>query len=212
MADRFTGPRVEYGLDVLDESALLPDPCEQLRAWVDEATNAGVVEPTAMCLSTVSPEGRPSGRIVLMRVLDARGLVFFTNYESSKGRDLASNPRASACFWWPDLQRQVRVEGIVERVTDEESDAYFASRPLESRFASVVSPQSRPIASRDELDAAIERLREEFPNGPPRPPTWGGYRLRPERFEFWQGRTARLHDRFEFRLVQGVWSVRRLAP
>jgi pyridoxamine 5'-phosphate oxidase len=212
MSDAFIGPREDYRLADLEESDLDRDPIRQLRAWLDAAEAAGVLEPNAMCLATADDRGRPSARMVLLRGLDERGLVFFTHYGSRKGRDLEANAAAAVCFWWGVLQRQVRVEGRVERVSAEESDAYFASRPLESRYASAASPQSAPIASRSELEARMESLREGFPAGPPRPPDWGGYRLVPEVFEFWQGRPARLHDRFEYRRETGLWTIRRLAP
>lgn len=212
MSDAFIGPREEYVLAALDESDLAQDPIIQLHAWLQDAEGAGVLEPNAMCLATADRVGRPSARVVLLRGLDEQGLVFFSHYQSRKGRELAANGVAAACFWWGLLQRQVRVEGRVEKIAPAESDAYFASRPVESRYASAASPQSTPIASRAELEAAVEQLRRQHAEGPPRPAEWGGYRLTPEAFEFWQGRPARLHDRFEYRLVNGAWAVRRLAP
>ncbi|HRI44189.1 MAG TPA: pyridoxamine 5'-phosphate oxidase [Fimbriimonadaceae bacterium] len=212
MSDAFIGSREEYTLSGIDETSLDLNPISQLRAWLDDAETAGAMEPNAMCLATTDRRGAPSGRIVLLRSLDNRGLVFFTNYLSRKGRDLEESGLAAACFWWGRLQRQVRVEGRVERVAPEESDAYFASRPLESRYASAASPQSARIATREQLEAAVEHLRRQHPEGPPRPSDWGGYRLMPEVFEFWQGRPARLHDRFEYRLESGAWVIRRLAP
>lgn len=204
--------RYDYGRGELGDHDALRDPVEQLASWLEGAKVAGVLEPTAMCVSTVAADGRPSGRFVLLRGLDARGLTFFTNYDSRKGTELAQNPVACATFWWAALERQVRVEGRIERVPIEESDAYFLSRPAESRLASAASPQSRVVGSRDELEAMVEALRAQHPDGPPRPEHWGGFRLVPDRFEFWQGRPARLHDRLQYDLENGEWIIRRLAP
>jgi len=202
----------EYRLGELDKNDLLASPFEQLKRWVQQAKEAQVVEPTAMCLATATPEGRPSARYVLLRGLDERGLVFFSNYESRKGRELATNPFASATFWWGPLERQVRIEGRVERTSSEESDAYFDSRALQSRIASAASPQSQVVEDRDELEAIVEALREREGEDIRRPAHWGGYRIIPDRFEFWQGRPARLHDRLVYRLEQNGWVLERLAP
>ncbi len=204
--------RVDYEIAALDESTLDPSPIEQLRTWLAEAGAAGVREPEGMCVCTATPDGDPSGRIVLLRGLDGRGLAFFTNFESRKAFELGANPRAAAVFWWPSLERQVRVEGAVSRVSTEESDAYFRSRPLESRLSAIVSPQSGPIDSRKALEERWSEARSRLGPDPPRPEFWGGFRLAPTRFEFWQGRPARLHDRLVYELLAGDWRVRRLAP
>lgn len=206
------GERSEYGRDTLDLEELALDPIAQLKAWLDDAVAAKVVEPTAMCVSTVSPDGRPSGRMVLMRGLDDRGPIFFTNYESRKGRNLAENPAIAATFWWGELQRQVRIEGSVERVSDEESDAYFHGRPRDRQLASAASPQSEVISSREELAVRVAALDAQYPDEIPRPGDWGGFRIVPVAFEFWQGRTARMHDRFRYRREDSVWIIERLAP
>jgi pyridoxamine 5'-phosphate oxidase len=202
--------RKEYALGTLEDSALRDDPLEQLRLWLDEAAAAEVLEPNAMTLSTVATDGRPSSRVVLLRGLDS-GLVFYTNYASRKGQDLAATGLICANFWWGALERQVRVEGTAYPVSGAESDAYFASRPYESQLASAASPQSQPI-SRDALQARVAALRAEYPERVPRPPHWGGFRLTPDYLEFWQGRKARLHDRIAYRLEGGVWHKQRLAP
>ncbi|MBX7132308.1 MAG: pyridoxamine 5'-phosphate oxidase [Fimbriimonadaceae bacterium] len=212
MSDAYLGVRASYERADLEAEHLDPDPIVQLRRWIEEAMSEGVIEPNAMCLSTVDESGQPHSRIVLLRGLDARGLTFFTNYESQKGRDLASNPQASVCFWWGAMERQVRVEGLVEKVSSEESDAYFASRPRESQLASASSPQSREIESRAELDAAMAEYGRIHPDDIARPSNWGGYRLVPNRFEFWQGRPARLHDRLVYVRSDEAWVIQRLAP
>lgn len=202
----------EYGKATLDEASLGDDPIATLTRWLDEAKASGAPEPTAMCVATSGLDAQPSARFVLLRGLDPRGLTFYTNYASRKGEELADNPRAAAAFWWPNLERQVRVEGYVERVSAEESDAYFADRPLESRYASAASPQSQEVASRAALEGMVESLKTEYPDGPPRPEGWGGFRVVPDRIEFWQGRPARLHDRCLFSKTAEGWSAVRLAP
>jgi pyridoxamine 5'-phosphate oxidase len=201
----FLGPRLTYGAGSLERESLPEDPFLLLNAWLDGGTSPG--EPNAMALSTVGQSGRPSSRIVLVRAIDD-GLTFFTNYDSRKGRELASNPWAAGLFWWSE--RQVRIEGPVAKVSSEESDAYFAGRPLESQLASAVSPQSQEIDNRESLVLAMESLRSRAPVE--RPTHWGGYRLVPERFEFWQGREARLHDRFVYERLEAGWRIARLAP
>lgn len=204
--------RSEYQKGELTEETRPSDPIQGLATWIAEATSAGTPEPTAMCLATASLDASPSARFVLLRGLDARGLAFYTNYASRKGEELEANPRAAAVFWWPLLERQVRVEGYIERVAAEEADAYFESRPIMSRFASAASPQSREVADREELEAMMDRVESEYPEGPPRPEGWGGFRIVPERIEFWQGRRARLHDRFLYARTAEGWNVVRLAP
>ncbi len=209
--DAYIGARKEYASLTLDESMLLPDPIELLRQWLNEAEASGHPEPSAMCLGTVGRDGQPSSRMLLLRGLDD-GLVFYTNYLSRKAEEMASNSKACATFWWPEMERQVRVEGYVLKTSDEESDAYFASRPYESQIASAASPQSQIVASRNDFEARIAELRANHPTSVPRPKHWGGYRLLPRRIEFWQGRPARTHDRIEYVLADAGWVIRRLAP
>ncbi|RYG39496.1 pyridoxamine 5'-phosphate oxidase [bacterium] len=204
--------RHEYEHGAIGEEGLLSDPIAQLQIWLDEVRDSGTVEPTAMSLATVDPDGRPSNRIVLLRGLDARGLVFYTNYLSHKGQALAANPFAAVTFWWGGMERQVRVEGAIERVPAAEADAYFEGRPIKSRYASAISPQSKVIGSREELEVKMAELQEAYPEGPPRPDHWGGYLLIPEKIEFWQGRRARLHDRFLYSRTDAAWDIVRLAP
>ncbi len=204
--------RQVYQKSVLLESSLAATPLQQFSNWFDEAVKAGAVEPNAMTLATADAQGRPSARIVLLKGIDERGLVFFTNYQSRKGGELASQPYASLLFFWPALERQVRLEGRVEKVSPQESDRYYESRPLGSRIGAWVSPQSQPI-TREELEARTRQLTESLGEQPARPPHWGGYRLLPERVEFWQGRPSRLHDRLVYQSDgQGQWQVSRLAP
>lgn len=204
--------RQNYDKSTLLESSLAATPLEQFSRWFDEAVAAQVVEPNAMTLATSDTQGRPSARIVLLKGIDDRGLVFFTNYQSRKGSDLAVQPYASLLFFWPALQRQVRIEGNVEKVSTNESDQYFDSRPLGSRIGAWASPQSQPI-TRGELEARSLELAESLGEHPARPPHWGGYRLLPQRVEFWQGRPSRLHDRLLYqRDDQGEWQITRLAP
>lgn len=201
-----------YEKSVLLESSLAASPLTQFSLWFDEALNANVIEPNAMTLATADAQGRPSARIVLLKGIDDKGLVFFTNYQSRKGCDLAVQPHASLVFFWPQLERQVRIEGTVEKVSAQESDEYYESRPLGSRIGAWVSPQSQPI-SRDELEERIKQLTQSLGQQPARPPNWGGYRLLPDRMEFWQGRPSRLHDRLAYQLdSQGQWQISRLAP
>jgi pyridoxamine 5'-phosphate oxidase len=191
----------------------MPDPLAQLRAWIDEAAAAGVDEPTAAALATADAQGRPSLRFVLVRGIDDEGARFYTNYESRKAGELAANPRAALAFYWPALHRQVRLEGPVERLPAEESDAYFGSRARESRIGAWASRQSRELASREELDAQVAEVERRFSGADvPRPEFWGGYLLRPEVVELWRGRANRLHDREEYRRTADGWSVRRLSP
>lgn len=205
--------RREYAHGGLSAGDLAADPVVQLRAWLDQAIAADPRDATAMTLATADREARPSARIVLLKGLDARGLVFYSHHDSRKGRELAENPRAALVFFWALLDRQVRVEGTVERTSREESAAYFASRPLGARLGAWASPQSRVLAGREELERALAEVRERFADGQvPLPDGWGGYRLHPEAFEFWQGRESRLHDRFRYRPSAGGWAIERLAP
>ncbi len=205
--------RVEYELAGIDVTDMDPDPFAQFRAWFSAADEAGLVEPNAMVLSTVSPEGYPSNRAVLLREVDAGGFVFYTNYSSAKARDLETTQRAALCFTWLPLHRQVRVSGVAERVSPELSDAYFSTRPREAQIGAHASSQSAVIPDRRWLDRRVEDLTRRFGDGPiPRPDEWGGYRVVPAMFEFWQGRAGRLHDRIRYRLEDGGWLRERLAP
>jgi pyridoxamine 5'-phosphate oxidase len=189
-----------------------PDPFDQFAHWFEQARQTEV-DPTAMALATASREGKPSVRNVLLKGVDHRGFVFYTNYRSRKAREIESGWYASLLFTWRSLERQVRVEGRVERVGPEESDAYFASRPIESRWSVYASDQSEPVDSRDTLELRFNAAREQFGDDVPRPEWWGGYRVMPEEFEFWQGRPSRLHDRLRYRkLSGGRWQRDRLAP
>lgn len=204
--------RKSYERGSLDEAEAGGAPLALFRRWLAEAIAANLTEPNAMTLATVGPDGRPSTRIVLIKDVDERGLVFFTNYGSRKGRELAGNPNAALQFHWVELERVVRIEGRVERTPEEESDAYFVTRPLDSRIGAWASPQSQVISSRAVLLGNAAKASAKFGLHPPRPQHWGGYRLVPDAWEFWQGRRSRLHDRVRFRLDAGTWLKERLAP
>ena len=204
--------RKSYERAELDETASQADPLQQFEQWMTEAISAQVPEPNAMTLATVGPDLRPSTRVVLVKGFDAQGIVWYTNYDSRKGRQLAGNPFAALQFHWVELERVVRIEGRVEKVSDAESDAYFKSRPLDSRIGAWASPQSQVISGRSVLVANAAKYGAQFLLQPPRPPHWGGFRLVPDTWEFWQGRKSRLHDRLRYRLDQGQWQRERLAP
>lgn len=210
--DDIANLRKSYERAELDESASLPDPIAQFGLWLQQALDGQLPEPNAMTLATVGASGRPSTRIVLIKGFDARGIVWYTNYESRKGRELAGNPYAALQFHWVEMERVVRIEGRVEKASADESDAYFASRPLDSRIGAWASPQSQVIASRAVLVSNAAKVGAQYLMRPPRPPHWGGYRLVPDSFEFWQGRKSRLHDRLRYRLEGGTWVRERLAP
>lgn len=205
--------RKEYSRESLSEADVHPDPIEQFAKWFGEALNAKVPEANAMSVSTVGPSGRPSSRIVLIKEFDKRGFTWFTNYDSRKGHELHENQYAALLFYWIELERQVRVEGRVERISAAESDNYFQSRPLQSRIGAIASEQSRPVASREELEARFALAEKECGGHPQRPAHWGGYRLVPDYLEFWQGRPSRLHDRVAYqRQADGAWMRQRLQP
>jgi pyridoxamine 5'-phosphate oxidase len=196
----------------MSEGAEFADPFEQFGAWYALARDAKLIEPSAMGLATCDRTGKPSLRTVLLRGWDHRGFCFYTNYESRKGEELAANPVAALLFFWDALSRQIRIEGPVQKLSGEESDVYFYSRPRGHRLAAWVSEQSRVIAGREVLEREMERLEQRYPDEVPRPPHWGGYRVAAERFEFWMGRTNRLHDRIAYRRHGDVWLIERLAP
>jgi pyridoxamine 5'-phosphate oxidase len=207
------GERREYAGAELDPATVAADPIVQFRAWFDAARDAGIYEPEAMTVSTVDAGGRPASRFVLLRGLDERGLSFYTNYESAKGRALAANPYAALTFGWVAIHRSVRVEGPVERLPAAESDAYFAARPRGAQLGAWASPQSTVIAGRDQLDRALADAEERFAGRDvPRPPHWGGFLVAPERVEFWEGRPNRLHDRVRYERDGDGWRIERLAP
>ncbi len=206
--------RSHYSKDSLDVADVDPDPIRQFRRWFDEAVAAEVPEPNAMTVASVDAEGRPRARILLLKGYDAQGFTFFTNYHSDKGREFERNPFAALCFWWIELERQIRIEGRVARVLREQSEAYFRSRPRGSQIGAWASSQSRVVASREALEQRYAELEARHREGEvPLPEHWGGYRLEPARVEFWQGRPSRLHDRIRYhRDAAGGWTVERLEP
>ncbi|WXL24151.1 pyridoxamine 5'-phosphate oxidase [Ectopseudomonas mendocina] len=215
MTQTLADMRRDYTRDGLSEAQAPLEPLQLFQSWFADAvkTEQLPVEPNSMMLATVDNDGRPHCRVLLLKALDERGFTFFTNYDGAKGQQLQDNPFAAMTFFWPALERQVRIEGRVEKVTPQESDAYFQVRPLGSRLGAWASPQSRVIADRGELESLLAETEKRFLDTAPHcPPHWGGYRLIPERIEFWQGRASRLHDRLNYRLVEGTWLRERLAP
>jgi pyridoxamine 5'-phosphate oxidase len=213
IGESVAGLRKDYGQASLTEDEVLDDPMLQFTRWFDQALKAEVNEPNAMNLSTVDAGGRPSSRIVLVKQFDERGFTWYTNYASRKGDDLQANPYAALLFFWSELERQVRIEGKVERTSQAESDKYFHSRPLKSRLSAIASAQSTPIASRAALEQNYDTVARQYGDEPPRPEHWGGFRLVPSRIEFWQGRRSRFHDRIVYlRQEDGSWTRQRLQP
>lgn len=213
MSSSIADLRRSYTLRALDIDDVDPDPLKQFQVWFDDILKADIPEPNAMTLATATPDGTPSARMVLLKGLDEQGFAFYSNFESRKGQELAANPKAALVFWWVELERQVRIEGRVERIDAEEADQYFHSRPLGSRLGAWASPQSQVISTRDILEQQLSQLESEYQNQPvPRPPHWGGYRVIPQVIEFWQGRPNRLHDRLRYTKQGEQWQIERLAP
>jgi pyridoxamine 5'-phosphate oxidase len=204
--------RKNYTFGQLSETEVPPNPLSLFQLWFDQAVKAECPEPNSMTLATADAAGNPSARIVLLKGADEAGFTFFTNYESQKGKDLAARPQAALLFHWHELERQVRIKGLVERVSPTESDEYFHSRPAASRIGAWASPQSAEIPNREFLEEAEKRFAADFGDKPPRPDHWGGYRLHPTEIEFWQGRPSRLHDRIHYQLDGAQWRIARLAP
>ncbi len=214
MQKNITDLRKEYSRATLDFSNVLKDPLKQFEKWFDEAVEAGITEPNAMHLATVNNEGKPSSRIVLLKGLDNNRFIFYTNYQSKKGRELEENPACALTFFWPEIERQIRIEGVAERVEGKLSDDYFQSRPRGSQIGAWASPQSTIIKDREILEERARQIEKKFELEKvlPRPNQWGGYQIDPLQIEFWQGRPSRLHDRIQFTKVDGEWKVNRLAP
>ena len=213
MSNPIADIRTEYKQHSLDESGVPADPMQQFALWWEEAVNSGIGEVNAMTLATATKDGVPSARIVLLKGFDARGFIFYTNYHSQKGKELELNAQAALVFFWKELERQVRIEGTVEKTSREESRQYFESRPAGSRIGANVSPQSKKIAGRKELEERFEQLKTEYSDeNIPLPENWGGYIIKPRLFEFWQGRPSRLHDRIQYTQTGDAWKIDRLAP
>lgn len=213
MYTQFNDFRKEYKADPLREEEMMQDPILQFNRWMTDAVESGIPEPNAMVLATATPDGKPSARTVLLKEVNEEGFVFFTNYESRKGRELTANPFAAIVFDWHEIERQIRIEGQVEKLSPEESDAYFDSRPRLSKLGTLASPQSNLLKDRSELDERFLQFAKKFQGKPiPRPQNWGGFLVRPTLIEFWQGRPNRLHDRLAYFKTESGWIMRRLAP
>lgn len=205
--------RQEYAAGSLNENEMASDPIQEFEQWMDAAINAGLSEPNAMIIATATPDGKPSARVVLLKEFNQEGFVFFTNYNSRKGKELKQNPSAAILFDWHDIERQVRIEGMVEKISEEASDEYFNSRPESAKIGAWASPQSRIIKDRDELEKLQEEIEDQFDDLPVhRPSHWGGYLVRPTSIEFWQGRPNRMHDRIVYYKTEDGWTMHRLAP
>ena len=204
--------RKQYMFSALDENSVLPNPFDQFEVWLQEAIESDQLEPTAMSLSTVNEHFQPHSRVVLLKELTADSFVFFTNYEGHKAQQIAQNNQVSLLFFWPSLERQVRIEGVAEKMSEVLSAAYFKSRPLENQIGAWASPQSQLIRSKDFLEQQFKYYKQKFGDNIPKPPHWGGYSVKPDSIEFWQGRANRLHDRLLFTIESGEWKISRLAP
>ena len=204
--------RKQYMFSALDENSVLPNPFDQFEVWLQEAIESDQLEPTAMILSTVNEHFQPHSRVVLLKELTADSFVFFTNYEGHKAQQIAQNNQVSLLFFWPSLERQVRIEGVAEKMSEVLSAAYFKSRPLENQIGAWASPQSQLIRSKDFLEQQFQYYKQKFGDNIPKPPHWGGYSVKPDSIEFWQGRANRLHDRLLFTIESGEWKISRLAP
>lgn len=212
MKEKLQDQRIDYTIGSMDFDALKANPLDQFTFWYQAYESLSPKDPNAFILSTVDSENRPHSRVLLLKGVDQGGFEFYTNYESDKGRQMAENPHVSMCFFWPEAERQVRVEGQVQKLSEAESTAYFKSRPHGSQVGAWISPQSRSISSREFLEERAREYAAKYEGDVPKPPHWGGYRLLPERLEFWQGRSSRLHDRALYQKVGGEWRLERLAP
>jgi len=210
--DQLKNLRLNYEQDQLLESSINKDPFVQFKLWFDEVLKANVIEPNAMTIATATQSGIPSARMVLLKGFDENGFMFFTNYESRKGKELLENPFASLLFWWREFERQIRVEGEIEKISRKESEEYFNLRPLKSRYGALASKQSEVVESREILEKKFLELEKQFGDNPPTPENWGGYKLKPTKIEFWQGRRDRLHDRIVYEKVEDDWKIYRLQP